>query len=152
MSSSNTGNQLSSIVRAGQLVFSALRTGASPVSAAVTGGLTVARFLAYTTLGRATVLVVLLLGTFTYFKSHFTQMERHEWKVEVAEKQKEIVGKVAAINTETRAAQKSAQAEVGFWNRIFAVVADGIWKTQPPHPIESQTIDLINETRGPAKK
>jgi hypothetical protein len=151
MSSSNTGNQLSSLMRAGQLLFGALRTGASPIGAAVTGGLTLSRFLAYTTLGRAAILLVMLLGTFTYFKSHFTAIEKHKWEVQVEGAQQVIVGKVATVNAETKAAQRTAQVEVGWWNKITAVVVDGIWKVQPPHPIESETIDLINETRGKAE-
>lgn len=143
---------ITTLASVGKLLFSALSKGTSPVAAAVSGGATVGRFFAYTTLGRAMILVVMLLGTFTYFKAHFTAIENHKWKVQVSEKQKEIVGKVAAVNQETKAAQRTAQQEVGFWNRIQAVVADGIWKTQPPHPIEAETIDLINETRGPARK
>ncbi len=140
---------LAVLLRVGSLLG---RGGASPFTAAATGGVTVARFLAYTTLGRATVLVVMLLCTFTYFKAHFTAIEKHKWEVQVSTKQNEIVGKVAAVNAETRAAQTAAKQEVGWWNKIVAVVVDGIWKVQPPHPIESETIDLINETRGAQKK
>jgi hypothetical protein len=156
MSSSNTDDKasntdtVSGLLRAGQLLFTALKTGASPISAALSGGVVLSRFLAYTTLGRAAVLVVMLVGTFTYFKSHFTAIEKHKWEVQVAGKQQEIVGKVASVNAETKASQRTAQAEVGWWNKITAVVVDGIWKVQPPHPIESETIDLINETRGKA--
>lgn len=123
-----------------------------PVSAAMSGLTVTGRFLAFTTLGRATVLVVLLLGTFTYFKSHFTAVERHKWEVTVAKKQEIIEKKVTSINTATRHAQELARAQNGWWDRIVAVVVDGIWKVQPQHPIEPETIDLINETRGGSKK
>jgi hypothetical protein len=152
MSSSSTSNQLSSLIKVAQLGLGALKIGASPVSAGVTGFVTMCRFLAYTTIGRATVLVMMLLCTFVYFKHHFTALEAHKWQVAVEKKQEEIVGKVATVNEATRRSQELARAETGWWDKIVAVVVDGIQKTQPPHPIEKETIDLINETRGPQKR
>lgn len=153
MSSTN----LSSLASKGSTLLSwglklAKGTTLGPISAALSGLTVTGRFLAFTTLGRATVLVVMLLGTFTYFKAHFTAVERHKWEATVAKKQEVIEKKVAGINAETRHAQELARAQNGWWDRIVAVVVDGIWKVQPPHPIESETIDLINETRGGSKK
>lgn len=152
MSSSNTENkdQISSLIKTGQLLAGVFTSRLSPIGAAVTGGVNVSKFLFYTTLGRASILIVLLLCTFTYFKAHFTALEKHKWEVDVATKQVEIVSKVAAVNAETKKSQQLAKQESGWWDKIFAVVSDGIVKVQQPHPIESETIDLINETRGPS--
>jgi hypothetical protein len=123
-------------------------TTLAPLTSGLTGVKVAGRFLAYTTLGRATILVVMLLGTFTYFKAHFTAVERNKWEAVVEKKQDQIIDKVVGINAETQHAQKLARAQNGMMDRILAVVVDGIWKVQAPHPIEAETIELINETRG----
>lgn len=148
MSSSDLGNQLSKLGALASLGFKAAKLSVSPVTATMRGMLVSGRFFAYTTVGRATIFVVILLGTFTYFKLHFTAVERHKWEVGVAKKQEEIIAKVVDVNKETRLAQEKARQQVGFMDRILAVVVDGIWKVQEPHPIAAETIDLINETRG----
>jgi hypothetical protein len=95
---------------------------------------------------------MLLIGTFGYFKTHFIALEKHKWEVAVQAKQTEIIKKVTNVNAETAQAQQLARAQAGYWDRIFAIVSKGIWKVETPDPVESETIDLINETRGPAKK
>lgn len=130
--------------------ISAFKISASPATTALSGAVTTGRFLIYTTFGRFIAIVVILFITFGYFRYHFTAMERFKWEATVAKKQEEIINKVTNVNQATAQAQELARAQKGFIDRILAVVTDGIWKVQAPHPIESETIDLINETRGSA--
>ena len=143
------GSSLSKFAGAGWSIF---RLGSSPIGATARGAVEVGRWLIYTTFGRAAIVLVLLLCTFSYFKHHFTALEAMKWQTAVASKQQEIVKKVATVNSETRQAQAIARSEVGAWDKILAVVTQGIWKVEKPDPVEAETVDLINETRGRSKK
>jgi hypothetical protein len=131
---------------------SAAKSGSFPVSAALSGTKAVGKSLFYTTTGRVIVVLTLLLLTFSYFKHHFTALEKYRWEAAVVDKQAEIVNKVASINAETTASQRAAKLAIGYWDRVLAVVADGIARVQPPHRIEPETVDLINETRGKSSR
>jgi hypothetical protein len=90
----------------------------------------------------------LMLGTFTFMKSHFTKLERLEWEKVVVEKQLDINAKVEAVEAATAENSRMASVRVGTWDSIVALVVGGIWRTEPQNPVEADTVDLINETRG----
>lgn len=172
MSSSNTQNQLSELQKDATSVVSSVATAVkgsgalagimklvgwgtslvklstNPVTAGLKGLVVTGRFLAFTTVGRAVVLVALLVGTFTYFKAHFTAVERHQWEIAVEKKQDIINGKVTAVEAATSHDQQLATVRMSTVDKILAVVVGGIWKTEPADPVEAETVDLINETRG----
>lgn len=152
MSSSNIASRLSNLLTLANPLLGALKLGGSPVSAGITGFMTTARFLAYTMVGRLIIVVSLTIGVWFFFSHHFRAVEAHKWEAKVEVKQAEIIEKVARVNDATKTAQQTKQIEVTWWNKILAVVTDGIQKVQPPHPIEKETIDLINETRGKQQK
>lgn len=131
-----------------RLAFSGLKLSSSPLFAAVTGG----KIMLKSTLGRVAIVLVLLLATFGYLKHHFTAIESAKWALERDLKQTDIIKRADYVNAQTAQAQKVAAAQAGLIDRILAVVVDGIWKVQPPVPIEAETIDLINQTRGDAGK
>jgi hypothetical protein len=90
----------------------------------------------------------MLLGTFTFMKSHFTKMERLEWEKVVVEKQSDILQRVDAVETATAENSKMARVRISTWDSIVALVVGGIWRSEPQDPVEAETVDLINETRG----
>jgi hypothetical protein len=124
-----------------------LKVGALPYTLGWSGVLSVSRFIAFTTAGRVLLVLCLSFGGYTYLKHHFIAAEAAKWKKEVTKKQDAIIGKVASVNTETQKAQEAASMELGWWDKVTAVVVDGIWKVQPKVVIEKETIDLINQTR-----
>jgi hypothetical protein len=148
MSSSSLMALLSKVKNIALSASSMAKSGSLPVSVALSGTKSVGKSLFYTTTGRVIVVLTLLLLTFSYFKHHFTALEKYRWEAKVLDKQVEIVNKVASINAETTASQRAAKLAIGYWDRVLAVVADGIARVQPPHRIEPETVDLINETRG----
>jgi hypothetical protein len=162
MSSSNSTNPQSSVAVAtttssvgvgsavGTLLswgIKLLKVGILPGTLGWSGLLSVSRFIAFTTAGRVLLVLCLSFGGYTYLKHHFIAAEAAKWKKEVVKKQEAIVGKVASVNTETQKAQEAASMELGWWDKVTAVVVDGIWKVQPRVVIEKETIDLINQTR-----
>jgi hypothetical protein len=128
--------------------WTALKISGSPVFAFLTGGSIAFRFVFYSWIGRILAVSVVCLITYNYLKVHFSQMERGKWEEAVAAKQLEIDNKVQEVNTSTATSQRLAENNINFFDKIFAVVADGIWNTQPKDPIKKETIDLINQTRG----
>lgn len=166
MSSSNIDKRLSEAVDVGKKVvgeatglwsklvpiattaLKVVKGASSPAFAGWQGLLLTGRFLAYTTLGRIIVVLVMLLGTFTYFKHHFTKVERAAWEQVVAKKQATIIDKVESVEAKTAEAQRVARAKQTGIDSILGLVIGGIWKTEKQDPVEGETIDLINETRG----
>lgn len=130
------------------IVLGGIRGTLSPVTATLSGLRFTGSFLAYTTLGRAIVVLGLLLVSFNYFKSHFTKIERTAWEATVAKKQGEIIAKVESVDAKTIEAQRVARAKSSGMDSILGLVIGGIWKVEHPDPVESETVDLINETRG----
>lgn len=166
MSSTNIDKRLSEAVEVGKKVageatslwsklvpiattaLKVVKGASSPAFAGWQGLLLTGRFLAYTTLGRVIVVLVMLLGTFTYFKHHFTKVERAAWEQVVAKKQDTIIQKVESVDAKTVEAQRVARAKASGIDSILSLVTGGIWKVEPQDPVEAETVDLINETRG----
>jgi uncharacterized protein YwbE len=128
-----------------------LQTGKLPIGATANGLLWVGKKLAYTTVGRIIVLLSLSALLWGLVEGHFTKAENNRWQAVVINKQSEINSRVKDVNIDTKRDQESSQLNRGYIKKILDVVVDGIWKTQPAHPIESETIDLINQTRGSKK-
>jgi hypothetical protein len=128
--------------------WTALKVSGSPLFAFITGGSIAFRFVFYSWIGRIIAIGVVCLITYNYLRVHFSQVERGKWEEAVAAKQQEIDNKVQEVNTSTAASQRLAENNISFFDKIFNVVADGIWNTQPKDPIKRETIDLINQTRG----
>lgn len=150
MSSTNLTDQLSKVAGVATKLWTVARVASSPLKLGALSVQTVIKWMVTTTVGRVVSVCLLMVIGVAVLKHQFTAVERMTWEAKVGDKNRVIEKKVVDINAETRHAQELARSANGWWDRITAVVVDGIFKVQPPHPIESETIDLINETRGKA--
>jgi hypothetical protein len=123
-----------------------------PVTAAFTGTKVVGSFFLYTTIGRAIILIAALFFTYKFFESRFTFLERSKWEYVSEKKQDDIIDKVEYINSDTEKNQAIAKSKVSYWDSVVKLVTGEIPKVQAPHPIEEETIDLINQTRDKPNK
>lgn len=152
MSFSNLTNQLSKLAPVVSMGVKTLKIGASPISATVSGLIVSVKFFASTLAGRLIIVACISGFGYMYLEKRFTAKEAGKWEAKVEMKNQIIERKVVSVNRETEQEQALARATSGFFSRILNVVIDGIYKVQAPHPIESETIDLINETRGKGLK
>lgn len=122
-----------------------------PLTAGISGTKTIGSFFIYTTAGRLIILVLLLFISYRYVENYFTNRERSEWEELVNIKQDDILDKVEIVDDLTRSNQAVANSKVSYWESVMIFLGREIPKVQPPHPIESETIDLINQTRDEPK-
>jgi hypothetical protein len=151
MSSSSTAKAvgwLATIVKYARAGFSLLKLGSSPITATAQGFLATARWFVYTTAGRVVLVLIIGTGIYALANQHFTARERAQQKSRVETRNIETIDKVGKINAETAAEQKITTHVVKTLDKILSIVISGIWRTEKPDPVESETIDLINEVRG----
>lgn len=130
-------------------VAAALSSSANPVQATLRGARVIGKTLTHTLLGRAIIVVSLLLVAHITFKHFYTHAERGAWEATVAKKQAAIDEKASIVERATVESQKVKSAKAQGLDALLALVVGTIWKTEPPREVSQETIELLNSTRGP---
>lgn len=119
----------------------------NPFSLCFNGARSLGGFLFQTTLGRLSMLAVVMVVSFSLFKAHFARIERGAWETAVHTKQIKIDDKVVAIERDTKERQDNARKNISITDSVLSVITGSLWRLDDKHPVDGEIIDLINETR-----
>jgi len=115
------------------------------------GGGGIISFMFFSAIGRILLIVGIAWLGWSWLTGELTMKERLAWEAAVGQKQALIQQRKAEVNAGTVQAQRAAKGKMTRADAIYKLVAKGIFQVEPPDPVEAETVDLINETRGESK-
>ena len=87
--------------------------------------------------------IVLMIAITLYHKGGGA--ERAKWRQAVEKKQRVIDDRVRTVETITDAESRANRRGERNRRAVRDLVVDGIKRTEPPDPVESTTVDLLNQ-------